>query len=394
MRRKRGWADSPEAIREEREYGLFWYSWLWDLVRPVLIFACALLLVAGIVTSAWHAFSARYIDPVDPDDSAAVPFVIESGDSLTRVANRLESQNLVRNKSVFKYFADFMGFSQKIQAGEYTLNRAMTISQIAERLTEGDGKPIVRTITVIPGWTIEEIGQYLVKEGVFDDPADFLARCRSGADYAAYYYISDILQGGAGDRKYVLEGYLAANTYEVYMTAGADDIIRKLLSQTEAMFKEGYHARAEELSMTMDDVLTLASLIEKEAKTGDFTRVSAVFHNRLKAGMALESDVTVKYVLGTRRMVLDSTDLAVDSPYNTYRVKGLPPSPICAPSPNAVEAALYPDEDFLADQYLFFCSKNPDTGELHFSRTYSEHEQAVQVYRPLWEAFDRRADNQ
>lgn len=142
--------------------------------------------------------------------------------------------------------------------------------------------------------------------------------------------------------------------------------------------------------MTMDQVLSLASLIEKEAKTADFKHVSAIFHNRLKQNMALGSDVTVKYVLGTRRMVLTREDLAVNSPYNTYLRKGLPIGPICAPSPAAVEAALYPDEDFIAQGYLYFCSKNPDTGELHFSKTLQEHEQAVRIYAPLWAAFDQK----
>ena len=87
--------------------------------------------------------------------------------------------------------------------------------------------------------------------------------------------------------------------------------------------------------------------------------MSAVFHNRLKTGMTLGSDVTIKYVLGVKRMVLTQADLAIDSPYNSYKHKGLPPGPICAPSPKAIEAALYPDETFLNEKYLYFCSKNP-----------------------------------
>lgn len=381
----------PENPQQEGEYGIFWYSWLWSLLRPVLIFVCSALVIAGLVFTFWGRISGALIDPVDRNDKTEVAFVINSGDSLTRVANRLEQENLVRNRSVFKYYADFMGFGQKIQAGEYTLTRAMTIDQIANRLTQGDGKPIVRTITVIPGWTVEDIAAYLVEQKALADPTIFLAKAKSGTEYGAYYYISDVLRSPtAAQRRYVLEGYLAADTYEVFTNATEDDIIRKLLSQTEAIFPETHHARAEELNLSMDEVLALASLIEKEAKTADFARVSAVFHNRLKTGMTLGSDVTIKYVLGVKRMVLTQADLGIDSPYNSYRNKGLPPGPICAPSPKAIEAALYPDESFLADQYLYFCSKNPDTGELHFSKTLAEHEQAVKVYLPLWEAFDRR----
>lgn len=380
-----------ESLHREREYGLYWYSWIWHVLRPLIIGACALIVVFGIISFAWTKISSEMIDPVDPQDQTQIKFVVKSGESLTRVASNLKTQNLIRNRSVFKYYADFVGFGQKIQAGEYSLDRTMSIRQIAEKLTAGDGKPIVRTITVIPGWTIDDIAAYLVKEKALSDPGVFLSKADAGTDYTAYYYIQDVLrQGNAAERKYALEGYLAANTYEIYLTATEDDIIRKLLSQTEALFREDYHLRSDELGMTMDQVLSLASLIEKEAKTADFKRVSAIFHNRLKQNMALGSDVTVKYILGTRRMVLTRDDLAVKSPYNTYLYKGLPVGPICAPSPAAVEAALYPDEGFLSQGYLYFCSKNPDTGELHFSKTLQEHEQAVEIYAPLWEAFDQK----
>jgi len=393
--RKRHQNYSPEELIEEREYGLYWYSWLWTILRPVLIFACSALLLLGLISFAWGQFSAVMIDPVDPQDQTPITFEIQSGDSLTRVANNLQGMNLVRNRTFFKYYADFMGFSQKIQAGSYTLNRGMTIAQIADQLTRGDGKPIVRTITVIPGWTIEGIADYLLNEKVIQDRAAFLEMCRTGEGFSDYYYVSDVMAtGSVPRRKYALEGYLAPDTYEIYTDAKVEDIIKKLLSQTGAVFKEGYQARAQELNMSMDEVLTLASIIEKEAKTADFARVSGIFHNRLKQNMRLGSDVTVKYVTGTTRMALGSSDLAVDSPYNTYLHQGLPVGPICAPSPAAVQAALYPDEGFMADGYLYFCSKDPDTGELYFSKTLEEHEQAVRVYAPLWEAYDKRTNAQ
>lgn len=396
MRRQRARKDyTVESLHEEREYGLYWYSWLWHLLRPWLIGLCSILLVMGIVSYGWNKLSAAYIDPIDSKDDSQVLFVVKAGDSLSRVATNLQANKLIRNRSVFKYYADFMGFGQKIQSGEYSLKRSMSIADIAETLTQGDGKPIVRNITIIPGWTVEDIAAYLVKEGVIADGTNFLNKCRSGSEYNAYYYVSDVLTGGtAAKRKYVLEGYLAANTYEIYLNATEDDIIRRLLSQTEALYKEAFHQRAQELGLTMDQSLALASLIEKEAKTDDFRRVSAVFHNRLKKNMPLGSDVTIKYALGIKRMVLTKQDLDLDSPFNSYRNKGLPPGPICAPSPKALEAALYPDEDFVKEQYLYFCSKDPDTGELHFSKTLAEHEQAVKIYAPLWEAYDQRSGAQ
>lgn len=382
---------SYEQLREEREYGLFWYSWLWNILRPILVILCVAVIVAGIFATGWHYISARYVDPVDASSTAAVTFEVKSGSSLTRVANNLEAAGLVRNRSVFKYYADFLGYGQKIQAGTYTLSPSMTLREIAEQLTRGDGTPLVRKITIIEGWTVQSIAAYLKREGVISDEEQFLSLCRTGEQFSAYYYIADVrASANFSQRIYALEGYLSPNTYEIYTSATPEEIIKKLLSQTEAVFRDEWHDRADELGMTMDQVITLASLIEKEAKQADFARVSAVFHNRLKINMALGSDVTIKYVTGTERMSLNNSDLSVDSPYNTYRNKGLPPGPICNPSAAAIEAALYPDETFTAQNYLYFCSKDPATGELYFSRTLEEHEAAVKIYAPLWQAYDEK----
>ena len=225
----------------------------------------------------------------------------------------------------------------------------------------------------------------------------FLSLCKDGSAFGDYYFIKDTAQGllnkvkdSAIDREkcYVLEGYLSPNTYEVYVDATEEEIIRKLLSQTGLVYTADYQDRAEGLGMSMHQILTLASMIEKEAKESDFARVSAVFHNRLDAGMKLESDVTVHYITGIRKMALTESDTSVNSLYNTYRVSGLPVGPICNPSPAAIRAALYPDETMRAQKYLYFCAKEPESGELYFSRTLEEHNRAVNAYRERWKQYD------
>lgn len=381
--------DTYRSVRDERQYGPYWYSALWRIVRPLLVLGGSILLVGGILWSVWSKVYDEYLAPVNTEDAAQVTFQVTSGQSLTRVANNLEEAGLIRNRTVFKYYCDFAGMGQKIQSGTYLLTPAMTMSEIAEQLTTGDGNPIVRNITLIPGWTIEEFAAKLVEDGVLTDSAEFLELCRTGSQFTDYYYIADVLATQTvSQRKYVLEGYLAPDTYEVYVTATAEDIIRKLLSQTDRVYLTEYADRAAELGMTMDEVITLASLIQKEAKDSDFAKTSAVFHNRLKAGMKLQSDVTIHYVTGVRKMSLTNSDLALNSPYNTYQVTGLPLGPICSPSKAAIQAALYPDETYLAENYLYFCAKDPESGELHFSRTLQEHEQAVSIYAPLWKEYD------
>ena len=377
------------SVRDERREGIYWYSALWGILRPVLITLAVLVLTAGICITVWNKLYGEFAAPVDQEDATEYSFEITSGQSLNRVSANLEEAGLIRSKTVFKYYCDFAGMAQKIQTGTYSLKKDMTMTEIADRLTTGDGNPLVRNITLIPGETVEEFAAKLVKNGVLEDDKAFLAACRDGKAFREYYYIDDVLTSGhPEERKYVLEGYLSPNTYEVYVTASAEEIIRKLLSQTEAAFPVELQDRAEELGLTMDQTLTLASMIEKEAKESDFARVSAVFHNRLKANMRLESDVTIHYITGIRKMALADSDLTVNSPYNTYQVNGLPVGPICNPSPAAIRAALYPDETMITEKYLYFCAKEPESGELYFSKTLDQHRRAVEAYAPKWQQYD------
>ena len=377
------------SMRDEREFGPYWYSGLWRLIRPLMVGLVSVIIVLGLLGSGWNAIYGNFLAPTDVSDRTDVAFAVESGQSLTKVANNLEAAGLIRNRSVFKYYCDFAGMGQKIQAGNYVLNRTMSMAEVADQLTRGDGNPIVRNITLIPSWTIEDFADKLYTDGVITDKEGFLALCRTGESFNDYYYINTVLSTkDVGQRKYVLEGYLSPNTYEVYTDATNEDIIRKLLSQTEKAFPADAQDRAEEMGYTMDQMLSLASMIEKEAKAEDMAKVSAVFHNRLKAGMKLQSDVTIHYITGVLKMSLDNSDLALNSPYNTYQVTGLPLGPVCNPSEEAINAALYPDETYVADNYLYFCAKDPESGELHFSKTLREHEQAVAIYAPLWQKYD------
>jgi len=384
---KRLW--NAKTLHEARKYGFYWYDWLWGALRPLLIFGCALLVLAGGLYMGGQKLYQAFMMPVDASDDTPVKFVVASGSTLTGVSQALEDQGLIRNHSVLKYLMDFQGLSQKVQAGEYALSRSMSVTDIIKQLTQGDGKPLTRVITVIPGWTVETIAKQFAADGVIESEQEFLNACKDTEAYSDYVYIADVLATPkANQRFYVLEGYLAPDSYEVYTNASVDSIIRKLLSQTENVYTEAYHIRADELGMTMDQVMTLASMIEKEAKQDDFKKVSAIFHNRLKLNMTLGSDVTVQYSTRSEKMALTEKELSVISAYNTYTNTGLPVGPICNPSKSAIEAALYPDETFEAEGYLYFCSTDPSSGALYFSKTLEEHNAAVAKYRPLWVAYD------
>ena len=390
-KKKRPLRDAEEReLIESRRYGFFWYDWIWRVLRPILVFVCSFVIICGLVYTGWQKVDEMFFAPTDSQNQEVVSFSVKSGSSLSAVSKNLEAAGLIHNHTVFKYMADFMGMGQKIQSGDYELTRAMSATEILNQLISGDGKPLTMKITIIPGWTVEDVANYLVEIKVLSSADEFLSLCKSGEAYNGYYFIEEVMKTGTvSQRKYALEGYLSPNTYEIYTSSSADTLIKRLLTQTEAAYLSGYDERAQELGLTMDQVFTLASMIEKEAKTSDFAKVSAVFHNRLKAGMTLGSDVTVKYVSGSQKMSLNDSDLAVDSPYNTYTHKGLPVGPICNPSMDAVVAALYPDEQYVAQKYLYFCSAEPESGKLVFSKTLEEHNKAVSYYRQYWEEYDK-----
>ena len=190
----------------------------------------------------------------------------------------------------------------------------------------------------------------------------------------------------AGERRYVLEGYLFPDTYDIYADSMPEEILDKMLTRYYEVYKGEWVSRAEELDMTRDQVMTLASIIEREASDPeDFYKVSAVFHNRLNAGMKLESCATLNYITGQDRLVFTENEMSIVSSYNTYLNAGLPIGPISNPGAAAIQAALYPNEEYLEEGYLFFCNANPqETRSLVFSKTYEEHQENVARYKQYW----------
>ena len=363
-----------EALREDRKYGLYWFSGLWRILRPVLIGLCALLIVFGVLSTVWSHVQDKYLSPVDPADDTEIAFSVETGNSLSRVSRNLESAGLIKNSSVFKYYCDFAGMGQKIQAGDYKVKKSMDMFQIAELLTTGDGRPTVTDITIIPGYTIENIANYLKEKGILQDTAEFLSLCKTGEGVTDYYFIQDELKTqNVNSRKYLLEGYLAPNTYEVYLNATPKDIVKKLLDQTDYVFSTEWQDRASELGMTMDQALTLASMIEKEAANDDErAMIAAVIYNRIAAGMPLQIDSTIMYVLPEHKDVLTVEDTKIDSPYNTYQNTGLPPTPIANPGLASIKATLSP-----ASTKALYYALDSESGTHKFFTSYGEFQAFV-----------------
>ena len=399
---------SIRALHEDREYGVYWYAWLWKLVRPLLIFLCSALMVIGMVSVGYDRIYGAFFAPVQSGNAEVVTFQIDNGETVTQIGERLEQANLLRDKRVFKYLVQFRGLTNALSYGTFKLSPGMSIDQIITELTSGS-QTNERVITIVPGWTVEDIASYLVSIGAMEDTGEFLRLCNDVDRFVgSSYALRDAQNAGTlAGRKYALEGYLAPDTYRIFTSATPESIIRTLLNQHNKVIDTVFYADRTEYytdeegayhevetydsDLSMDQTVILASMIEKEAASReDYARVSAVFHNRLKLGMPLESDPTVTYLSGEHRLALTDADTAQQNGYNTYFVPALPIGPICNPSAAALEAAQSPDLSYIEQGYLYFCATEPTSGQLAFSITEEEHLANVARYRPLWEEYDRQ----
>jgi UPF0755 protein len=361
----------------------------WRILRPIVIFVISLGVVSLLIYFAWITIENRFIMPVAAGDKTPVTVTIQRGASTQTIAAALEDKGIIRSAAAFKLYVDIFDQGAKLKAGAYELNRSMTVEEIVSRLKIGVARAKVETFTITEGMTIEDIANVLLKKGLLKDKNKFIELCRTGSNFQDYEVISSLNQPDDEKRTYKLEGYLFPDTYEVYVDSTEEAIIKKMLGRFSDMFSTDDIDLMQQKGLSIDKVVTLASMIEKEAKPADFKKVSAVFNARIKKGMNLQSCATIQYILGIKRLNLTEKDTSADSPYNTYKYPGLPLGPICNPGKAAIQAALSPDEDFLKQGYLYFCSKDPTSGELAFSKTYEEHLKQQDIYRPLWIAYDK-----
>ena len=371
------------------------HVWIWRILKPLLTVLISVVIVCTVLYIVYTNLYSRYFSPVDSESTQEIEITIPSGYSLTKISELLESEGIVRNAKIFKYYVDFSDMSSKIKAGTFILSPSMSFDDIIDVIKRPNEMSAEVWAQLREGLTIEQIADVLIDSGVDIDKNRFLELCKSGSDFTEHEELGDILSDDLNEeRTYVLEGYLFPDKYRFFTDASEETVINKLLSQYEIVVTDKYKERADELEMSMDEIIILASMIEKEAKTSDFSGVSAVFHNRLNQDWTLGSDATIKYITGSDDITLSSEELNSISPYNTYKYKGLPPGPICNPGKSAIEAALYPDEKILNEGYMFFCLGDPESGETVFTKTQDEHNKAVEKYSALWEEYNNKVNSE
>ena len=366
---------------------------LWLGIRPTVVMLVSLVIVFLLARTTVNYVLAKYVEPVDKNDATPIEVTIPASSSASSIARILygacgyDKDGLISSTAAFKVYVDFVGKANSLKAGTYVLSKNMSIKQIVEELCEGNPAKATVKFTIPEGYTIQNIAKALQEKGLIQNEDQLYVAARTGESFANFAFVAEAgATPNATSRSYVLEGYLFPDTYEVYADASVETILIKMLNRFNEVYSDEYVARAEQLSMTMDQVVTLASLIEREAAApGDFSKVSAVFHNRLKQDMPLQSCASLSYALGVTKYVFNATEQATESLYNTYKFNGLPVGPVCNPGKAAIEAALYPNEQFVNDGYLFFCNQNPkETSELIFAKTYEEHQQKIEKYQQYW----------
>lgn len=360
---------------------------VWAFFRPIVIFAIAALIVWILVDRIVMDVRTRFFEPVNASDTTAIEVVIPKGASLSQISEILYENDLIRNKQIFKFYTDFSDNASKLKAGTYTLSRSMNFDDIIYELRQSVDVAPTAVVTLPEGLTILSFADLLTNSDVTDSLL-YQQLCQSGAEMPLP---EALLESGIdiADRRYALEGYLFPDTYEFYRQSSPEEVVKRQLARFNEVITEEHKERAEDLGMDMDQVVTLASLVEKESKAPQFAQVAAVFHNRLRERMPLQSDASVSYGLGiTNRINLTTEELETETPYNTYTDIGLPIGPIGNPGLAAIEAVLYPDEKLIDEGYLYFALTDPETGVLAFSKTYEEHQQIVEQWRGAWEAWD------
>jgi peptidoglycan lytic transglycosylase G len=329
---------------------------IYFIIIPLLI----LILLAGAgILGLYH-----YINNV-PSVSKDTTLEIKKGEGLRAISQNLERNAVVVNEHLFVLYVMYEGLQDQLKAGEYKFESGSTMSQVVGKLSKGD--VVVYNVTIPEGLTVSEIGELLQDQRVI-----------SKEEFLLLTQDKELRTELLRDRHHSFEGYLFPDTYSYNKGVTALEIVKMMVKRFNTVYGSLENERVD-TKLTDNEIITLASIIEKETGSPDERElVSAVFHNRLRIGMKLDSDPTVIYGLGEGfNGTLTRSDLKHMTEYNTYLIKGLPPGPIANPGKESITAAMYPADV----NYLYFVSKGDGTGTHKFSSNYQDHKRAVNEYR-------------
>lgn len=339
-------------LRKERKY------------RKLKIGFLSIIIIFILAIGAVMVYYNKGILPMELENPRDISFEIPSGSTSIQIAKILKDNGLIRDELVFRIALKKKNAETSLKAGFYTLSTAMSVDDIIDSLSKGGKNSNVVKFTIPEGYELKDMAKKLSDEGLVN--ADrFLSLVSDKGNFEDKFPFLKELNTGQS-----LEGYLFPSTYEIYFGSTEEEIIEKMLSKFQRVYDEVIIKDMENVQMTLNEIVTLASIIEREAKRDDERDlISGVFHNRLRINMPLQSCATVQYILGERKENLTQEDIKIDSIYNTYIHNGLPPTPIASPGEKSLIAAVNPADV----EYLYFRAKEDGSGGHTFSVTYEEH---------------------
>ena len=327
-----------------------------------LLYITAFFIIVLILLGVSYLLVSHYIHKV-PSVLQDMIVRIPKGAGLKDISSKLEQSAVIKNDKLFILYVMSEGRQNDLKAGEYKFDKGSTMSEVVSKIVAGD--VLLYRVTIPEGLTVKEIAELLGKNGVVDEQ-EFILEIQN----------KELLRELLGKDAISFEGYLFPETYSYSRVPSSQELIRLMVNRFKTVYEPLKDLR-DKVNLTDKEVLTLASIIEKETGAA-FERpmISAVFHNRLRIGMKLDSDPTVIYGMGERYAGnLRRRDLREVTEYNTYVIKGLPPGPIANPGKASILASLNPADV----NYLYFVSKGDGTH--HFSPNYREHQRAVFKYQ-------------
>ena len=304
------------------------------------------------------------------ENAKEIEIEIPEGAYLSEIANIIYEKGIIKYPDKFIEFAMAEGNSNKYKYGVFYLNVNMSYEEISVALQQVGAKPNSVKVTIPEGYELRQIIDLCVEKGIGTEEGFNNAILNSTFDY---WFLNGVQKSNV-----YLEGYLFPATYTLSKDSSEESVLKEMLNKFDSIFTDDMKSRASELDMSVHEIITLASIVEREAANDDErARVASVFYNRLnsKTYPYLESCATVQYILKERKAVLSNDDTNIDSPYNTYKNPGLPPNPIASPGLESIKATLYPE----TSDYLFFVLGND--GKHVFSKTYKEHLSAISKIR-------------
>lgn len=338
------------------------------IMRYFMIALLLMVIIGGFFT--WNYIKSE-TQPVDTAQTELVSFEIEQGASVKEVSKALEKEGIIRNSKLFNFYLKFKNVSG-FKSGLYHVSKSMTLDEIIAELS-GAGKDKDKNATKVlirEGEQLTDIAKEVEKSTKYS-AEDFMAKVQD-EDFLRYLvqkFPKLLTQSYNGYQvKYVLEGYLYPATYDMNDSKTLQMLITEMVAKTDEVMSK-YYDKILESDYTLQQIMALASLIEKEGtKLEDRKKISSVFHNRIKENMMLQTDVSVQYALGEHKEALSLSDLEVDSPYNLYQNYGVGPGPYNSPSEDSIVAALEPEKT----DYLYFLA-DIHTKEIYYAKTYEEH---------------------